>query len=121
MILDRFRLDGKVAVVTGAGRGIGAATALALAEAGADVVLSARSVDQLEAVAASIEALGRRAVVVPADLSDLDAVAALAGEAQRALGRLDVVVNNVGGTVPRSAESRVGQEAVSTGRFRLSP
>jgi 7-alpha-hydroxysteroid dehydrogenase len=100
-IQDRFRLDGKVAVVTGAGRGIGAATAVALAEAGADVLLSARSADQLEAVAAQIEAAGRRATVVPADLSDLDAVAGLAQAAVDALGRLDVVVNNVGGTMPR--------------------
>jgi len=102
MIQDRFRLDDKVAIVTGAGRGIGAASALALAEAGADVVISSRTKDQLEAVAAQIEALGRRAVVVPADLSDLDAVAALAGVAQRELGRLDVVVNNVGGSMPRA-------------------
>jgi len=102
MIQDRFRLDDKVAIVTGAGRGIGAASALALAEAGANVVLSSRTKDQLDAVAAQIEALGRRAVVVPADLSDLDAVAALAEVAQRELGRLDVVVNNVGGSMPRS-------------------
>ena len=100
-IQDRFRLDGKVAVVTGAGRGIGAATAVALAEAGADVLLSARSADQLEAVAAQIEAAGQRAAVVPADLSDLDAVAALAQAAVDAFGRLDVIVNNVGGTMPR--------------------
>jgi 7-alpha-hydroxysteroid dehydrogenase len=101
MIQDRFRLEDQVAVVTGAGRGIGAASALALAEAGADVVLSARSVDQLEAVAAQVEAVGRRAHVVPADLSDLDAVAALAGAAKEAFGRLDIVVNNVGGSMPR--------------------
>ncbi len=101
MILDRFRLDGQVAIITGAGRGIGAASAVALAEAGADVVLSARSTDQLEAVAHQVEALGRRAVVVPADLSDLEAVASLADAAQRAFGRIDVVVNNVGGTMPR--------------------
>lgn len=101
MIQDRFRLDDQVAIVTGAGRGIGAATAVALAEAGADVVLSARTAEQLEAVAAQVAATGRRAVVVPADLSDLDAVAGLAGAARDAFGRIDVVVNNVGGTMPR--------------------
>jgi len=101
MIQDRFRLDDQVAVVTGAGRGIGAATARALAEAGADVVLSSRTVEQLEAVAQQVEAVGRKAVVVPADLSDLDAVAGLAGAAKDAFGRLDIVVNNVGGSMPR--------------------
>ena len=100
-ILDRFRLDGQVAIVTGAGRGIGAATAIALAEAGADVVIAARSADQLATVAARIEATGRRAAVVAADLSDLDAVAGLAATAQDRFGRLDIVVNNVGGTMPR--------------------
>ena len=102
MILDRFRLDGQVAVVTGAGRGIGAATAVALAEAGADVVISARHRDQLEKVASRVEEVGRRAVVVPADLMDLDAVAGLAQAAADELGRLDVVVNNVGGTIPNA-------------------
>jgi 7-alpha-hydroxysteroid dehydrogenase len=100
MIQDRFRLDDKVAIVTGAGRGIGAASALALAEAGADVLLSSRTESQLEEVAGRIEALGRRAVVVPADLSDLDAVAGLADLAKDALGRVDIVVNNVGGSMP---------------------
>lgn len=102
MILDRFRIDEQVAVVTGAGRGIGAATAVALAEAGADVVISARTEDQLEAVAGRIEAAGRRAHIVTADLSDLDAVAGLAGAAKEAFGRLDIVVNNVGGSMPRA-------------------
>ncbi len=102
MILDRFRVDGQVAVVTGAGRGIGAASAVALAEAGADVVLSARSRDQLEKVAARVAEAGRRAVVVPADLSDLDAVASLADAAYDELGRIDIVVNNVGGTIPNA-------------------
>ncbi len=102
MILDRFKVDGKVAVVTGAGRGIGAASAIALAEAGADVVLSARTTDQLEQVAKDVEALGRRAHIVPADLMDLEAVARLADAAYDEFGRLDIVVNNVGGTIPNA-------------------
>ena len=102
MILDRFRVDGKVAVVTGAGRGIGAATAVALAEAGADVLLSARTEDQLAKVAEQVEATGRRAHVVPANLMKLDSVAALADAAYDVLGRLDIVVNNVGGTIPNA-------------------
>jgi 7-alpha-hydroxysteroid dehydrogenase len=101
VILDRFRVTDRAAVVTGAGRGIGAATAIALAQAGADVVISARAEDQLAKVAREVEAAGRRAVVVPADLSDLDAVAGLATAAADAFGRLDIVVNNVGGAMPR--------------------
>ena len=101
MIGDFFRVDGRAAVVTGAGRGLGAAAAVALAESGADVVISARSEEQLAKVAQEIEAAGRRAVVVPADLSDLDAAAGLAEAAVSAFGRLDIVVNNVGGAMPR--------------------
>jgi len=101
MILDRFRVTGRAAVVTGAGRGIGAATAIALAQAGADVLISARTEDQLAKVAREIEAAGRRAVAVPADLSDLDAAAGLAEAAVDEFGRLDIVVNNVGGAMPR--------------------
>ncbi|MBJ7356937.1 SDR family oxidoreductase [Nocardioides sp.] len=100
-ILDSFAVPGQVAIVTGAGRGLGAATAVALAEAGSDVLISARTADQLAEVAARIEAVGRRVVVVPADLSDLDAVAGLAQTAYDELGRIDTVVNNVGGTFPR--------------------
>jgi len=102
MILDRFELAGLSGVVTGAGRGIGAACALALAEAGCDVVISARTVDQLQEMAKAIEAVGHRVVVVPADLNDLEAVSALAGAARDAFGRLDIVINNVGGTMPRA-------------------
>jgi 7-alpha-hydroxysteroid dehydrogenase len=100
MILDRFAIPGQVAIVTGAGRGLGAATAVALAEAGADVLISARTEAQLERVAEQIRATGRRALVVAADLSDLDAVAGLAQAAYDGLGRLDTIVNNVGGTFP---------------------
>lgn len=101
MILDLFRVAGKVAVVTGGGRGIGAATAVALAEAGADVVISSRTEADLEKVAKQVEEAGRRAVAVPADLSELDSVANLAAVARDEFGRLDIVINNVGGTYPR--------------------
>ncbi len=100
MILDRFRLDDKVAVVTGAGRGLGAAIAVAFAEAGADVVIASRTQAELEAVAAQVQNTGRRAHVVVADLAHPEATAALAGQAIEAFGKLDIVVNNVGGTMP---------------------
>ncbi|GAA3811831.1 SDR family oxidoreductase [Sphaerisporangium flaviroseum] len=102
MILDRFLVSGRVAVVTGAGRGIGAATAVALAQAGADVVVSARTEDQLNTVAAEVEAAGRRCLVVPADLAEPGAAESLAHQAAGAFGRLDIVVNNVGGALPRA-------------------
>jgi 7-alpha-hydroxysteroid dehydrogenase len=101
MILDLFQLTDRVAVVTGAGRGIGAATAVAFAQAGADVVISSRTESDLADVAKQVADAGRRAHVVTADLSDLDAVAGLAATAREEFGRLDVVVNNVGGTYPR--------------------
>jgi 7-alpha-hydroxysteroid dehydrogenase len=100
MILDLFRLDGQVAVITGAGRGIGAASAVALAECGADVVIAARTQHDLELVNELVASTGRRAVVVVGDLSDLELTRSLAATAQREFGRLDVVVNNVGGAIP---------------------
>jgi 7-alpha-hydroxysteroid dehydrogenase len=101
MITDHFLVTDQVAIVTGAGRGIGRATALALAEAGADIVISARTSDQLDEVAQQIARFGRRAVSVPADLSDLDTLPGLVERATAEFGRLDIVVNNVGGSFPR--------------------
>ncbi|MFF4060412.1 SDR family oxidoreductase [Streptomyces sp. NPDC001668] len=89
-------LDGQVAIVTGAGRGIGAATAVALARAGADVAVVARSEDSLKKVAEEIAATGRRAYAIAADLDDLEFVAGLPTTVADELGRLDVIVNNVG-------------------------
>ena len=86
-ILDKFRVDGQVAIVTGAGRGIGAASAVALAEAGADVVISARTEDQLKEVASRIEGAGRRVAVVPADLNDTANLGLLVEAAVNDLGR----------------------------------
>ena len=100
MILDRFRLDNQVAVITGAGRGLGAATAVAFAEVGADVVISSRTQSELDDVAEQVRGLGRRAHVVVADLADTEATAALAQTAVDEFSRLDIVVNNVGGTMP---------------------
>jgi len=102
MILDRFRLDDKVAVITGGGRGLGAAIALAFAEAGADVLIASRTQSQLDAVAEQVRATGRGAHTVAADLAHPDVTAQLAGQAVEAFGKLDVVVNNVGGTMPNT-------------------
>ncbi len=96
-ILDRFRLDGEVAVVTGAGKGIGRAIAIALAEAGADVALASRTQADLDAVAKEIEALGRRALPLVTDATDSAALERLAQETIAQLGKLTIWVNNAGG------------------------
>ncbi|MCV7221003.1 SDR family oxidoreductase [Mycolicibacterium elephantis] len=120
MILDRFRLDDHVAVVTGAGRGLGAAMALAFAEAGADVVIAARTQAQLDEVAEQIKAVGRRAHVVVADLAHPADTAKLADEAVGAFGKLDIVVNNVGGTMPNALLSTSTKDMRDAFTFNVS-
>jgi len=100
MILDRFQLTDRVAIVTAAGRGIGAAIARAFAEVGADVVIGSRTESQLGEVAAGVRALGRRAAVVPGDLGSRSGMEALVDRAMQEFGRIDVVVNNAGGSMP---------------------
>ncbi|NKB15772.1 MAG: SDR family NAD(P)-dependent oxidoreductase [Sphingomonadales bacterium] len=96
-ILDRFRLDGEVAVVTGAGKGIGRTIAIALAEAGADVVVASRTQADLDVVAAEITAMGRRALPLATDATDLAALERLAAATIAQMGKLTIWVNNAGG------------------------
>jgi len=97
-MLDRFRLDGQVAIITGSGRGIGAACALEITTKGADVVLSARSLAELEETAARVRARGRRAIMVPCDVMEAAQRDALVARAVQEFGRLDILVNNAGWT-----------------------
>ena len=92
-----FSYEGKKAVVTGSGRGIGRATALAFARQGADVVLASRTTSELEVVAEEVRQLGRQAWVIPTDMTQLDQAESLIHQARQAMGRIDVLVNNAGG------------------------
>jgi 7-alpha-hydroxysteroid dehydrogenase len=103
MILDRFKLTDRVAIVTGAGKGIGRGIALAFAEAGADVVCAARTEADIETTAAGVRERGRRALAVRADVMQTADLERLVDTTMRELGRLDLLVNNAGGTLPRPA------------------
>lgn len=118
--LERFRLDGKVAVITGAGKGIGAAIARAFAEAGADVVLGARTRSDLDSVGADVTALGRRALVVPTDVMEEAQLKNLVDEAMGAFGRIDILVNNAGGFPPQPALETTAKEFVGAFRFNVA-
>ena len=105
--LDAFRLDGKVAIVTGASSGLGVAFAHGLAAAGADVVLAARRMERLETVRGEVEALGRRCLAVRADVASPEDCTNVVQEAMEAFGHVDVLVNNagIGTAVPATRES----------------
>jgi NAD(P)-dependent dehydrogenase (short-subunit alcohol dehydrogenase family) len=106
-LLDRFKLDGKVAIVTGASSGLGVAFAEGLADAGADVAICARRAERLEDTKAKVEAKGRRCVAVPADVAKPEDCQRVAEAALEELGRVDVLINNagIGTAVPASRES----------------
>jgi NAD(P)-dependent dehydrogenase (short-subunit alcohol dehydrogenase family) len=104
-IIDRFSLEGQVAVVTGGGRGIGEAIALGMAEAGADIVVAARRTHEIEAVADKVRAIGRRALAVTTDMMDIEQVQALAQKTFDEMGALTCWISNAGGAddrVPRT-------------------
>jgi NAD(P)-dependent dehydrogenase (short-subunit alcohol dehydrogenase family) len=104
---DLFRLDGKVAVVTGASSGLGVAFAQSLAEAGADLALGARRVDRLAETAGLVEGAGRRALTVATDVADPDSCSNLVALAMEEFGRVDILVNNagIGTAVPATRET----------------
>src|SRR5579863_406031 len=96
MILDSFKLDGKVALITGSGRGLGRAMAIRFANCGADVVAASRTVSQLEETAAEVRKIGRKCLIVPTDVSRSDQVNAMVAAAVKEFGRIDVLINNAG-------------------------
>src|SRR5712692_2188741 len=97
MILDSFKLDGRVAIVTGAGRGLGRAMSIKFAQAGADIVAASRTREQLDETAAAVRETGRRCLVVPTDVGKSEQVNAMAQAAIKEFRRIDILVNNAGG------------------------
>jgi 7-alpha-hydroxysteroid dehydrogenase len=119
-IFDRFRLDGQVAIVTGAGRGIGAAIAEAYAEAGAHVVCAARSRDQIERSADTVRKHGSRALAVPCDVLERAQLEQLVDATLKEFGRIDVLVNNAGGWPPKPALRTSEKEFEAAFRFNVT-
>jgi 7-alpha-hydroxysteroid dehydrogenase len=117
--LEQFTLTDKVAIITGAGQGIGAAIAVAMADAGADVVLNARTPEDLEGVAKEVRDRGRRALALPGDINDFTHLATLVEGGVGHFGRLDVVVNNAGGSSFQRFFETTVEELEGAIRFNL--
>jgi NAD(P)-dependent dehydrogenase (short-subunit alcohol dehydrogenase family) len=105
-----FDLTGKAAIVTGVSRGLGVSFAQGLAKAGCDLVVAARTFDELQAVAKELEAFGHKVVPIRADISKAGDVETLSSETVRALGRIDILVNNAGTTAVADAENLTGEQ-----------
>jgi 7-alpha-hydroxysteroid dehydrogenase len=119
-LLDRFRLDGRVAIVTGASRGIGFGVAAGLADAGCRVVMAARRRDVLEQAAAALAAAGKEVLAVPTDVVVAGELDALVAKTIEAFGRLDVVVNNAGGAPPTIALGLTDEDFEAAYRFNVT-
>ena len=115
-VLDKLKLDGNVAVITGAGRGLGRAMAAALAEAGADIVATARTESQIEESAGLVRDKGRRCLVVQCDVTDSESVNAMVDASLGEFGRIDILVNNAGGATDGFGNSL---EAITDEHWRV--
>lgn len=116
-----FSLAGQVAIVTGAGRGIGRACALMLAQAGADVALTARTQADIDAVAAEVRALGRKAIAVAGDVNDEVALDTLVARTAAELGKISLLVNNAGGSGPNNPLKMSGTELADALAWNVVP
>ncbi|MCX5999610.1 MAG: SDR family NAD(P)-dependent oxidoreductase, partial [Chloroflexi bacterium] len=112
MLFKEFSLEGKVAIVTGAGRGIGKAVALTLAEAGADVVVAARTVAEIEQTAQEARRTGRKALAIPVDMSKGEAIQAMVDKTIQQFGKIDILVNNAGAVLIKPIVPAPGQKAI---------
>jgi len=120
MILDRFKLNDKVAIVTGAGRGIGEAIALAYAEVGAHVAVAARTQAEIDDTAAAVRERGTRAIAVPCDVTEPSQLEHLVDATLEEFGRIDILVNNAGGSPPKPALETTPKEFTAAFRFNVT-